>query len=327
MVITTEEIRTAVSSWAKQRLLADKRLGESMVCLDITDSSAYRVTLRAEYETRSRGMVSVPAPKESRGNDAVEKARNESALATQAIQKVTQARQFVSASYRVFLDDSHQLQSCNHCGGQGNTRCTACGGMGSKVCPMCGGMGARMIMQPRTTFDAKGRPTTSAQTVRQPCMCMTGRVRCMFCSGIGTKRCDSCEGCGSVHQWSIVTHQFDAVENDSGVTVGELPANVLGEVHGAELCSCFLTVDSPIPALPATVQKAVHEMISRSEEPSAPGRQMLFKHLTVSGIPVHEVRYSTGGTRDARLWIYGIERKVHAPVETGLRGIWNRMTR
>ena len=55
--------------------------------------------------------------------------------------------------------------------------------------------------------------------------------------------------------------------------------------------------------------------------------RVLFQRRLLTRIPIYYVVYSAGHNSKAHLWIVGTDRHVHAPSETGVRGLWNRLTR
>jgi hypothetical protein len=82
--------------------------------------------------------------------------------------------------------------------------------------------------------------------------------------------------------------------------------------------------DLPIPApLLAIVEK----LLQQASDTKNPQRHLLFHNLAITQIPIFNINYSAGRGSTSHLWIFGTDKRVYAPAETGIRGFWNRLTR
>jgi len=325
MTISKEDVSAVLTAWGEERLLPLKGFGDSAVYHAITESSAHRLELQTQYETRSYGAITQPAPPDQATPLTPSHAGGEDPRA--AIQHVTSARLFVKSSHELIVPESHRVAKCEGCEGAGQRRCTSCSGSGHTRCGFCGGMGTRTVVQQRQHRDGQGRTVFRSETVHQPCgSCHSGKRPCTHCSRTGYIRCATCSGHRNVHTWDTITHSFEPRRDLLFFNETELDDGVVQSAPGESVWSGYLGTGSAVPSLPAPLKTQLDEALATTTQVTSPERRVLHQHLAISRIPVNYVVYSAGKTR-AHLWIYGVDRRVHAPSETGIRGLWNRLRR
>jgi hypothetical protein len=77
------------------------------------------------------------------------------------------------------------------------------------------------------------------------------------------------------------------------------------------------------PPLEALVVERVQEMLGQAHGQESSDTRLLFQRLSVEAVPVCEVIYSYRGGEPRSLWVYGEERRVHAP---GAPRPWLKLT-
>jgi hypothetical protein len=168
----------------------------------------------------------------------------------------------------------------------------------------------------------------TSETVQQACgSCHGGKQPCAHCSRTGHIRCVTCAGHRNVHLWDTITHSFEPRRDDLFLNATELPDQVVQSAPGESVWSGYLTAGSALPPMPDPLKAQLNGVLAAVSQVTAPERRVLHQHLAVTRIPVHYIVYSAGKTVKAHLWIYGVDRRVHAPSETGIRGLWNRLRR
>jgi hypothetical protein len=330
MPLKPEEARAVLNTWGAEKLLSLKGFGDRATIQSITDSSAHHLTLRTQYDTLSRDAAIAPAPPgrpTPLGPPPTKERPQDSQKALAEIQRITSLRSFSEATHEIVLRDSHRVAKCNKCAGAGHVRCVQCHGSGRTVCPWCGGAGSRNMPVSVPTRNAQGQMTMTTQLQRQPCTCFGGRVACGQCGSKGHTTCHDCAGHGSVHIWDTVTHKFESQTRNLFFNAGELSEQVVKSATGSTVWNDYYTQSSNVPGIPVPLQDQLHNLLATASNVSGADKKVLFHHLAVVRIPVHYVVYSVGKTSNAHLWIYGAERNVHAPSESGFRGLWNRLTR
>lgn len=221
------------------------------------------------------------------------------------------------------LPHTEEVRECGDCGGDGRVRCSSCGGDGRVACSWCGGSGSVTRTRTVTSTDANGHTTTSTESYSESCSCIGGTVTCSSCGGDGRVTCGSCEGEGRLVHFVRLDVVWRQHVTRQVLEKTDLPDNLVPKARGVAV------VDEEAPRVEAAaggagpgpyregggrvnpeVNAAANELIAGHVFPAAvrPHRQ----RLLVRAVPVYEARYAwrDGGRR---FWVFGTDRKVHAP--------------
>jgi hypothetical protein len=330
MSMTEPEVRSVLTTWGEERLLAVKGFGESLTCHSIVESAAHRFVLQTQYETIESGIVTAPAisPLPPQGPIAPQGTPEDSRKELSNIEQIKQERSFTDSKHVVVNHESHRIIKCNSCTGTGQLNCGECKSQGHTKCRWCNGSGFRSVLKPRSAMDGRGRMTTTTQYVTEMCpSCRQGKIPCSNCHGKGHIPCGLCGSHGSIHVWNTSSHNFETRRNERFSNDSELQDQIVQETQGELVWNDFVGQDKPLPPLSTHLKGDLQSLLTQDGSPSSPTAKVLFQQLLLTRIPIYYVVYSAGHTSKAHLWIVGTDRHVHAPSETGVRGLWNRLTR
>ena len=130
MSMTEPEVRSVLTTWGEQKLLAVKGFGESLTCHGIVESAAHRFVLQTQYETIESGIVTAPAisPVPPQGPIAPQGTPEDSRKELSNIEQIRQKRSFTDSKHVVVNHDSHRIIKCTSCNGTGQLNCGECKG-------------------------------------------------------------------------------------------------------------------------------------------------------------------------------------------------------
>jgi hypothetical protein len=187
-------------------------------------------------------------------------------------------------------------------------------------CPACGGRGYREHQETRTQTNPSGQVVSNVQTVRTDCTnCRDGLVSCTGCAGNGRVTCPPCQGSGNVKTFDQLTVRFHQVTQKEVLDDTDVPDALIGGLRGDVVTDCRQVRIDAGPGVPPPVEQRVQGMLRKSHAVDQRQSRLLFQHLHIEQVPVHEVRYMYAGV-DRRLWICGHEKQVHAPDAPWRRG-------
>jgi len=175
---------------------------------------------------------------------------------------------------------------------------------------VCQGAGFRTSQQPQTVHDAAGNPVTQMVNVTTPCTCAAGRVTCTQCGGNGRKTCASCNGSGRTKSFDQLSIRFRHASDKEVIGAAYVPEHYLQAARGEVVLDQSAFHD--VPAVASDADPRIGELVRKSRTVDERSTRLLFQHLHVERVPIHEIVYRYAGDTK-RLWIYGCEQEVYAP--------------
>jgi hypothetical protein len=303
-LLTEDQARDIINGWNDQRLFRIKYLGDKIFIKEIVPLTAYTVQLRTQYEDRSVRQASV----------AFAGGRVDQAGVPPGPWEVPVKRpaDFEKRTETLPVPHTDRVQMCPQCAGQGKVGCRQCGGSGRAPCMSCGGTGYRERQEMRSERDLQGNVSMRPVAFRERCSCDGGRVTCSACSGNGRITCSTCAGSGQVKTFEQLTVQFRPEAQAAVLDPTEVPddqvARMSGEVMIDERAARIEQVLSVMP----DVDRSVQQLLQKAQAHPERKTRLLFQHLHVERLTIHEVRYQYAGV-DRQLWICGNEKYVYAP--------------
>lgn len=316
--MTDQQARAVLNTWGHEKLLKVNAFGDSLKSVAITNMVAHRLVIQSQVEHKTPGTIVAPAPVHERSLSHVP-LPNAHAHAAADVQRLLGEKSFVKATHHVIREDSHRVAACQHCQTTGQVRCTSCGGRGHNNCPFCGGFGMKNVSRTRSVRGPNGQTRFESYMSREACGCAGGKVPCASCHRTGKTTCHACAGHGATHQWDSVMHAFEAHRQELFHNGSDLADDTVLKAEGQNIHDAFWRTNDAMPDLPAPLLTECRAGLMASFPPGT----VLYRHLAAWRIPVSRVEYSVKNGRGAHLWIYGTTNLVHAPSESGLRGIWH----
>jgi hypothetical protein len=300
--MTEADLRHVLNLWSRAGFFRPGRLGDRMVIRSLTSAGCQTVRLNSQYERRTVARVHVPddgAPLDDVG-------RPPSPWEV----PVRAPADFQDHTCRLPLPHTEHVGICPECRGSGDVTCSRCHGRGEVDCSSCNGRGYT-----ESSHFVSGHGPNDAghwETRRDNCpWCRWGRVRCNSCNGSGSVECDDCKGRGRVKFFDQLTVKFHVARAAEAVGGAGLPAKLTLRSRGRVVHDEQAPRIEDMPPLEAAPQ--ARELLAESHAADEGDTRLLFQRLHIEEVPVHAVVYSCGGSRERRLWIYGDDRKVHAP--------------
>lgn len=308
-----DQIRQIVNRWNGAGFFRITNLGDKIMFDEVKPCRAWTVRLRTQYEDRA--VASASAPYAGGSVDDAGEPPDVWEI------EVETPHDFGDRTQTLAVPHTERVTMCPRCAGFGRTDCAACHATGNINCPHCQGKGFRERKEARPTHDANGNPTTEWVTVTDACTCAGGKVTCQTCNGNGRLTCPACAGSGRTKVYEQLTVTFRAASARAVLDETALPDNLIAGARGVTVA------DRRVPRLdgPALVSAAVDgrvsELLQKALAIDERGTRVLFQHLHVEEITIHEVRYRYAGVTRT-LWIYGDDQQVHAP---GAPSRWYRL--
>lgn len=299
-----EEVREAVNRWSTG-FFRIPYLGDKMFLDQIVAHRAYTVRLQTQYEERTLSRQSEPY-----GGGTVDDRGVPPGPWDLPARRPTD---FEERTEKLRVPHTEQVGMCSRCAGLGRIDCQPCNGTGRANCTWCHGKGYREEMELRSGTDAQGNQRTGHVSVRKDCThCHQGKVTCNSCNGNGRVTCSSCQGSGRVKTYDLLTVHFHCPTRLEVVDPSAAPDDLLRKLSGEELYDEQLPRIENCPDLPEEAARCVRGLLDKSHALDEAKTRLLFQHLHVERVPVHEVKYRYAGV-SYELWICGDERQVHAP--------------
>ena len=215
------------------------------------------------------------------------------------------------------------VRTCHTCNGSGRVTCGSCLGKGRVTCSNCGGRGHTESTRHVTETDAQGNTSTRTETERSTCWSCSGsgRVTCSTCRGDGRVTCGTCHGHRQLKHFQQLRVQWEYHVLQRVIEKTDLPDPLISGAAGRTL----LQEEEAAIAERAggqggpyrgdvrvcqDVHDAANELIRSHCFPQEV--KLHRQRLTVRGIPVVELHYGWG-KETRRLWVFGFDRRVHAP--------------
>jgi hypothetical protein len=314
--LTPDEARDALDAWVRTTRWRRRDVAKALAIESLEHSGAEHVIFQSFVERRT--TVQAHDPHRGGDVDGPERGAAPEAWAMPLAAPAT----WTDARGSCEVPHTAVVRACHGCGGSGHVACSACGGTGTVTCGSCGGSGTITTTQTVTHTDANGMTTTTTEQHTQSCSCLIGHVTCSSCSGGGRHTCSTCSGARALKHYvrlDVVwrTHTTDAIlektdlpdhlvrEADGVLEYGEEEDRIEPRVGGG---------GGPFRGGETRVNEEVNAAANAliAGHAFGPEERVHRQRLVVRGIPVHEARYRWG-RRTLRYWVYGLQRRVHAP--------------
>jgi len=218
------------------------------------------------------------------------------------------------------------VRTCHRCGGNGKLTCAECGGSGKVRCSSCGGDGRVSRSRTVTETNSQGQTTSRTEHYTESCWSCgtTGRVGCSRCGADGKITCGTCEGMGRLRHFALLHVRWSTRTSSEQIERTDLPDNLVAlaggdEIHREEEARIEPGRGGESGGGPyrgvavrvnADVEAAANRLIDLHRIPE--GDKLHGQRLVVRAVPVYEARYHWGH-EVRRFWVYGKDRRVHAP--------------
>jgi hypothetical protein len=309
--LAEDAAREVINRWSAKGVFRLRNMGEKIFISQITAGSAYTIRLQTHYEQRKVHRASEPF----RGGAVDDRGQ---APGTWDV-PVRRPGAFEERTEAVPIPHTERVQPCPQCAGQRRVSCPRCAGRGRITCPFCGGAG--FVEQPvlETGRDGQGNVIPITRTVRRPCHCSGGQVRCSTCSGNGIVTCPECEGMGQVKTFDQILVRFQAASYGEVIDVTPVPDQWLGKLSGEVLVDQKARLIDGCPSAPDEVARKANALLEKSHYTDENQIRVILQALHVERIPLQEVCYKYAGV-ERRLWICGTEQDLYAPKAPWPRG-------
>lgn len=309
--LSEDAAREIINRWNDQRYFHIKYLGDKIFIKGIVPFTAYTVQLRSQYEDRSVRQASVAF-----AGGYVDQAGKPPGPWEVPVQQPTD---FEKRTEQLPIPHTDRVQMCPECVGQGQLGCPQCSGSGRSLCMWCRGTGYRQRPEFRTERDPMGNMVTRQIFVSERCSCDGGRVTCGTCGGNGRVVCSSCEGSGRVKVFDQLTVRFRPVAQQVVLDPTDVPDNEVARMTGDTIFNQRADLIESVPSFTPELDRQIQELLQKARADAARQTRLLFQHLHVERVHIHEVTYQYAGV-DRRLWVCGKEEFVHAPHAPYQRG-------
>lgn len=194
------------------------------------------------------------------------------------------------------------IRPCHDCDAMGYHRCWRCGGWGQTMCDHCGGDGQVW------NTDHEGN------RYRDRCFSCggDGHSRCFTCGGDGRITCDTCDGYRQMKCFIQLTVTYTNHEVDHIIERSDLPDEMIRHVKGETIFEQVMLNVWPITSYPVGEINDNSIRLVNSHRSAFPNEKQLQQRQRLRAVPVTEANY-TWEDFSSRFWVYGLERKVHAP--------------
>lgn len=307
------QVRQIINRWNGDGFLRVPNLGDKILIDEVKLCRSWTIKLRTQYEERA--VASMTAPYASGLIDDIGEPPGPWEIAVET------PRDFEDRTLTQAVPHTERVTMCARCAGYGRTECATCHSTGNVNCPHCQGKGYRERQEARPSHDANGNPTTEWVTVSDACTCAGGRVTCQSCNGNGRLTCAACAGSGRTKTFEQLTATFRSATARAVLDETALPDNLVAGVRGVTVADRRAERLEGPAGVHASVDDRVAELLQKALAIDEHVTRVLFQHLHVEEVPIHEVRYRYAGVART-LWIYGDEQRVHAP---GVPTRWNRL--
>ncbi|XP_014680634.1 PREDICTED: protein SSUH2 homolog [Priapulus caudatus] len=212
----------------------------------------------------------------------------------------TASNLFANESKYVEVPHTCTVMPCHLCHASGYNPCHQCMGRGWRRCSSCRGSG-------------RGMHSTNS----------SGSSHCISCHGHGMKKCHTCQGEGMI--LCVVCQGYKQVRNYIRLKIDytnhvseyviertEMPDHLIKNVEGQVILQQQFAAVSPlIGFLDGEMVEASIKMIN-DDKASHANEYILQQRQTLRAVPVSEVHCMWKGSA-GQFWVYGNERKIHAP--------------
>jgi hypothetical protein len=309
--LAEDAVREVINRWSAKGLFRLRNMGDKIFIDAITAGSAYTIRLQTQYEQRKVRQTSEPF----RGGTVDDRGQAPGKWDV----AVRRPGAFEERTEVVPVPHTERVQMCPRCAGQRRIACDRCAGQGQTTCPFCGGAGFVAMPVLETGRDAQGNAVPMTRTVRRPCQCRGGLVRCPACSGNGIITCPECAGVGQVKTYDQIVVRFQAASQGEVLDVTPVPDQWLGKLSGEVLVDQKARRIDGCPSVPDDVARKANDLLATAHAVNEDQSRIILEALHVERVPLHEVRYKYAGV-ERLLWVCGKERDVYAPKAPWHRG-------
>ncbi|XP_064607089.1 protein SSUH2 homolog [Liolophura sinensis] len=294
--LNKEQCREAMLNYVSEHCCFGKKAARQMEINKILPLSALHYTLETFCENRSTGYVFRPY----QGGFVDGPEYGIPPLPWQI--PCTFDQMFHDHTKKIEVPHTAVLKRCHGCHGHGWLRCHRCQGRGQVRCGFCHGRGnTQRYDRDRGHYNA-------------PCNTCggDGHKRCGRCSGDGRITCSVCQGFKRLKCYIELTVAFVNNYDDHILEKTDMPDELVRHVGGTVIMEQTLPFVWPITSYPiAEICNASARLVSDHRQRFAAQKQ-ISQRQQLRAVPVTEVLYQW---KDAsfRFWVYGNERKVHAP--------------
>jgi hypothetical protein len=305
-LLNTQDVRKYINQWSSKGFSRIRGLGDKIRLGEIQTKPAHTVSLKTQYEERTVARSSVPHE-----GGPVDESVTPTGPWDIPFERPTD---FMEHEQKLLLPHTERVEACSSCGGKGKVNCPACHGTGGTTCPKCHGATRYGVHETRMVANV-GRPgyTQKRELVYKVCRCMGGKVNCLACTGRGTKVCKDCQGRGALKSSSVLNVRFRVVTLTDFVNLSAVPDQLIQSSSGEVLHENRAARIGAFPGITDEVDRRTRNLLSKSGTVDEETHRILFQHLRLQRVPVHDVSYQYSNSGSKRLWIYGNENNVYAP--------------
>lgn len=294
--ITAEEAREAMLQHVAEHCCYGKGAAQDMTFRELKSSSAFHYTLETFAEARSTRWAYEPY--KGQPIDGPECGPAPGPWDIQA----SAPSLFKSSKMDVEVPHTASVKPCHQCYGRGYERCFRCHGRGRLHCHMCHGSGRERVLE---NGEHHHRHCHTCEG--------SGRRRCYTCNGFGQVTCSVCKSHGNLKCFIKLTIQWKNHEKDYIVERTALPDELIRSVSGQLAFEEQYPRVWPITHFPDQEVNTASKSIVTEHSRAFPTERILMQRQRVRIVPVTQVLYSWKEQQDASFFVYGFERKVHAP--------------
>ncbi|XP_076469589.1 protein SSUH2 homolog isoform X2 [Babylonia areolata] len=294
--ITEDDAREAIAQHVSEHCCYGKAPAREMTFRDLTSSSAFHYTLETFAESRSTRWAYEPYK-----GQPIDGPERGPAPGPWDIQASSPAL-FKASKMDVEVPHTASVKPCHQCYGRGYERCYRCHGRGRLFCHSCQGTGRERVFQ-------------HGEHHHRHCQWChgSGRKRCYTCNGFGQVTCSVCKSHGNLKCFIKLTIQWKNHEKDYIVERTALPDQLIRTVSGQVAFEEQYPRVWPINHFPDQEVNTASNSIVTEHSRAFPTERILMQRQRVRIVPVTQVLYSWKHQENASFFVYGFERKVHAP--------------
>lgn len=320
--LTLDEALDALERHVSDTLFLRRGIARSLTITGHRTPGAHHVTFESFTEARDTAPAHVPHRGQSL--DGPESGAPPGAWEVAA----TPMALFATEVRHLVLPHTETVKTCHACRGDGRVSCGGCGGSGSVSCSRCGGSGSITQNRTVTTTDANGQTQTTSESYSEWC---ASTQTCSGCGGGGDVTCSTCTGTGKLVHYTRLTVRWETHVAEAVLEHTDLPDELVTHAPGVTALREERYRVDPSPGVgvgggafrggavrvDAAVDRAANALIT--SHAFGDPEKLLQQRLTVRAVPVFEATYAWGRTA-RRFWVYGTDRRVHAPAFPKSRG-------
>nr|XP_018915068.1 PREDICTED: protein SSUH2 homolog isoform X1 [Bemisia tabaci] len=294
--LAEKQARTHLKSYVSKHSCYGKAPVKTMIITDMQSFSTFHYQLDSFVEMREVAWVfeawNSGLPVEERGE-------GQAPLPWEI--EVEPERLFQDEVRVIQVPHTSVLKSCHRCFGVGTNFCNECKGKGWIRCLHCHGDGF-----------------TADSEYRERCFyCRAsnhgyGRMDCNKCRATGKMGCPQCENSGLIICYIQLTVTWKVNSSEFILERTGLPRKLISEVSGEIVFNEQNSIVGPISDFPEEAMVNASNRLIKKHHRLYADQYIICQRQRIRVVPVALIKYTWKG-HDGEFFVYGIEKKVHAP--------------